>query len=92
MVVWSQELEFNEAFMKRLRALRDERDWTAEQMAIALGIPAANYRKYETRSMMPLYLLPRLAQIMDRDVEYLMTGRSSDRLRRSKKLITGTNG
>jgi transcriptional regulator with XRE-family HTH domain len=66
---------FNEALGARVAGLRKEKDWTAEQMAIALGIPAARYRKYEGRTPLPGYLIPRLAAITSRTVEYILTGR-----------------
>lgn len=93
MPVWNEELEFNEQFQARIRGMREAREWTAAQMATALGIPADNYRKYETRSMMPHYLLPRLAQIHDCDLEYLLTGKSSSGRKGPRRVVrTGTDG
>ena len=69
------EAAFNEAYRARLRALRDERGWTAEEMAGALGIPADRYRKYESRSPLPPYLIERVALVFDTGVEYIVTGR-----------------
>lgn len=83
---WITEADFNEAFVERVRALRDGKGWSAKTMAKALGIPAERYRKYENRSMMPLYLLERFAIITGCDLEYLLTG-AIERGRR-----TGTNG
>jgi transcriptional regulator with XRE-family HTH domain len=60
-----------------VREAREARGWTQAQMALALGIPAERYRKYETRSPLPLYLVERFALITGRDVVYLVTGKSS---------------
>jgi transcriptional regulator with XRE-family HTH domain len=57
--------------------LRDERGWSAEQMATALGIPADRYRKYESRSVLPPYLIEPLAIITGHDISYILTGRAA---------------
>lgn len=63
-------------FRKRLVALREEElDWTQEVMAEMLGIPWARYQKYETRDKFPLHLVPKLARLTHRDVEFIVTGR-----------------
>lgn len=71
----NEELLFNNSLCARIRALRDEKRWTAEQMAAALGIPAERYRKYEYRSPIPHYLIPRVALIFDRSIEWILTGK-----------------
>lgn len=73
------EFIFNQALCARVRALRDEKGWTAEQMATALGIPAERYRKYESRSPLPAYLMERFCLICDTDLSYLITGRKFQR-------------
>lgn len=73
----STQLQFNSAYCQRVKELREGKDWTSEQMAIALGIPAERYRKYESRSPMPPYLVERFALIVGKDVEYVLTGKSS---------------
>lgn len=72
----SREQEFNEKLCARVHRLRNERGWTAQQMATALGVPPDRYRKYEYRSPLPHYLLERFALIVGRDVEYLLTGKT----------------
>src|SRR5690348_6594971 len=67
--------EFNEALCQRLRMLREEKGWSQEEMATALGIPAERYRKYEARSPLPSYLFPQLALISGRDMTFIVTGR-----------------
>jgi transcriptional regulator with XRE-family HTH domain len=71
------ELKYNQALLDRVKRLRIERGMTAERMAIALDVPAERYRKYESRSPMPHYLIERFAAIVGRDVEYILTGRLS---------------
>lgn len=73
------EMLFNQAYCARLRALRTQRGWTAEQMATALGVPPDRYRKYEVRSPMPPYLIERFALIVGQDVHYLVTGKTERR-------------
>lgn len=79
MPVWGREQEFNESYVARVKRLREERGWTSEQMATALGIPAERYRKYEYRTPLPHYLVEQFAQIVERDISYILTGRRSDR-------------
>lgn len=91
---WLDEGEFNVRFCERIARLRSERGWTQQQMARAIGVPHERYKKYETRSPMPLYLLPRFAMQVDRDVEYLLTGKSHPQARRGPRTLvrTGTEG
>ena len=70
----NEELAFNNALMNRLRTWREEKNWTAAQMATALGIPADRYRKYETRSVLPPYLFERVCLICDASFENLILG------------------
>lgn len=75
MVAGNEELQFNEHLIARTHRLRNERGWTAQQMATALGIPAERYRKYEYRTPLPHYLLERFALIVGRDIEYVLLGK-----------------
>lgn len=77
MATSNAELTFNQELCARVRALRDAKDWSQEQMAIALGVPVERYRKYETRSPLPSYLMERFALITDCTVEHLLTGKST---------------
>lgn len=83
MAVWTREQEFNEAYIARVKRLREERGWTSEQMATALGLPPERYRKYEYRSPMPHYLVAQFAEIVDRDVSYVLTGKAAFRAKRA---------
>jgi transcriptional regulator with XRE-family HTH domain len=75
-----QKFQFDNAFCARVQELREGKGWVAEQMATALGIPVDRYRKYETRSPMPHYLIPQFAQVVDRSIEYVMTGKETKRV------------
>lgn len=82
MAVWTREQEFNEAYIARTKRLREDRGWTSEQMATALGVPAERYRKYEYRSLLPHYLIEQFATIVERDVSYILTGRAAPAAKR----------
>ena len=84
MAIWSNEQSFNEAFIARVHHLRESMNWTAAEMASALDIPAERYRKYESRSLLPHYLIEPFALIVGRDVEYVLTGKSS---RPARKMV-----
>lgn len=79
MPINNEEALFNEALCARTHELRNERGWTAAQMATALGVPPDRYRKYEYRSPMPAYLMERFALIVGCDLDYLLTGKASSR-------------
>lgn len=69
------ERAFHEAFRVRLKAIRDEVGWSQAQMADALGVPLANYKKYEIRSKFPPHLYERLALVTHRPLDYVVTGK-----------------
>lgn len=70
----NEELAFNEALTARVKRWREEKGWTAERMAIALGIPPERYRKYEYRTPLPPYLYQRFCIIHDAELEHLLLG------------------
>lgn len=85
----NEELLFNNALCARVKQFREEKGWTAAQMATALGIPADRYRKYETRSPIPAYLMERFCLIVDCDLENLLFGkprRRADRTAESRRI------
>lgn len=94
MSTWLEEAEFNDQLCARVQRLRKERDWSQQQMATAIGVPFERYKKYETRSPLPAYLVPRFAMIVDRSVAYILTGKDeyapAQRIRRLVR--TGTHG
>ena len=64
------------AYIKRIRQLRIARNMTQAEMAVALGIGVERYKKYETRSLMPPYMIPRFAAIVGRTAEFVVSGRN----------------
>lgn len=93
MAEWLDEAQFNDRLCARIQRLRVERDWTQGQMATAIGVPLERYKKYENRSPMPGYLVPRFAQIVDRTIAYIITGRDEIAARGPRRLVrTGTDG
>ena len=75
----NEELLFNEALITRVKRWREEKGWTAAQMATALGIPPDRYRKYETRTPLPTYLMERFCLITETDLENLILGKPRKR-------------
>ena len=73
------EAAFNADLIARTRALREARGWTQSKMATYLGIPLDRYKKYESRSPLPQYLIPRFADFVGRDIEYVLTGQEPRR-------------
>lgn len=73
------ERDYYDGFRERLVRLRQALNWSQAQMAEALNIPLANYKKYEVRSKFPLHLIDRLALVTHRDVEFIVTGRATVR-------------
>ncbi len=92
----NEEQAYNDALCDRVKKFRMERGWTAEQMAIALGIPPERYRKYEIRSPLPAYLMERFCLNANVELENLVLGKPRQRQQpavvASKKTRTGTDG
>lgn len=89
----SEEFVFNNALCERVKRFREETGMTAAQMAELLNVPADRYRKYETRSPLPHYLIAKFCQVVGWDLEHLLLGKPRERM---KPLIvarkTGTEG
>jgi transcriptional regulator with XRE-family HTH domain len=77
----SEEFIFNNGYCERVKRFRSETNMTAEQMAVLLKVPADRYRKYETRSPMPVYLIASFCQIVGCDLEHLILGKARDRMK-----------
>lgn len=69
--------EFNQAYRLRIRAAREAKGWGQEEMAGFMGVPYATYKKWETRSPMPLSYCEKFAALTGTDHYYLTTGRDS---------------
>ena len=91
----NEELRYNNALCERVKRFREERGWTAAQMATGLGIPPERYRKYENRSQLPAYLMVRFCMLTNVDLENLVAGKARQRQRPAtveKGAHTGTSG
>jgi len=69
------ETQFRHAFIKRIKEARMALGWTQRQMAEALNMPQDKYKQYETRSLLPHYLIVRFCLMARIDCEWLLTGR-----------------
>ena len=77
----SDEFIFNNGYCDRVKRFRGETNMSAEEMAKLLGIPPDRYRKYESRSPMPVYLIPAFCRIVGCDLEHLILGKPRERLK-----------
>ncbi len=77
----SEEFIFNNAYCERVKRFREETQMSAADMAELLGIPADRYRKYETRSPLPAYLIARFCKIVGCDLEHLVIGKPRERMK-----------
>ena len=58
---------------KRIRDLREDRDWNQTQVAKLLDMSQTGYSKYETgENDIPTAVLIRLAKIYDTSIDYLL--------------------
>ena len=71
--------KFEQAFCKRVQALRKAHGYSQSQMATMLGVPDERYKKYENRSPMPVYLIPRFALITGKPIAFVLTGKDDPR-------------
>lgn len=68
--------DFIRGLCSRIQLLRSARGFTQSQMAAAMGITLAAFKKYEQNTPMPAHLLERFSLIVGRDIDYLITGKS----------------
>lgn len=66
--------EFKRAFTGRVRRLRESLGWERKEFAKEMGVTPARWIKYETRTPLPHYLVPRFCRTFGVDVWYLFTG------------------
>jgi transcriptional regulator with XRE-family HTH domain len=74
MVRTREEHTFNEELRRRTRELREGRELQQQQIADLLGVDVETYKKYETRTPLPRYLIPRFARLVGASISFLMTG------------------
>jgi transcriptional regulator with XRE-family HTH domain len=77
----SDEFIFNNDYCGRVKRFREETNMSAAEMADLLDIPADRYRKYESRSPLPVYLVPKFCRIVGCDLEHLILGKARDRMK-----------
>lgn len=89
----SEEFIFNNGYCERVKRFREETNMSAADMATLLDIPADRYRKYESRSPMPVYLMAKFCRIVGCDLEHLVLGKAREK---TKPMLiarrTGTDG
>lgn len=62
------------AFIRRTQMARFDTDYTQKAIADLLGIEQDLYKTYETRSLIPHYLIPRFCAVCNISIHWLMTG------------------
>lgn len=74
----AQELAFIRAFQKRLVDARERRGCTQQVVATYLGLHISAYKKYENRStsLFPLFLIPKLGELLEQPHSYWFTGQT----------------
>jgi transcriptional regulator with XRE-family HTH domain len=60
--------EFAINFGAHMRQLREAKGMSQREVALAIGTKMEAYRKYETRSPLPLHLVPRVAGLFGVDI------------------------
>jgi hypothetical protein len=68
---------YKAGFLGRVKAARELRYSTQEEIAEVLGMPQPKYSKYETRSLMPHQLLPRFCKACGVTMEWLIAGKGA---------------
>jgi transcriptional regulator with XRE-family HTH domain len=59
----NEELFYNRGLLERTAKAREAKGWTQDIIARALGVPLERYKKYETRSTLPPYLIERFCRL-----------------------------
>ena len=67
---------YRKAFCQRLKAAREAAGYTQITFAKELGLERDTYAKYESRSLLPHHLIPRVCQLTGHDAWYMLTGQS----------------
>lgn len=71
--------KFYADFCQRLRRLREHQEWSQQQMAKLIGIPMANYQKYEQgKRRMPLDVVAAVSRVTGESMDVLLTGKLPD--------------
>ena len=79
--------QFRRIFANRIKRLREQRGLSQSDVALRLRIGLEAYKKAEQRGSLAVDLLLPLADILDVEVNYLLTGRDSPKPRPKKIAI-----
>jgi DNA-binding XRE family transcriptional regulator len=74
---------YEASFRERVKLARRYYSENAADMARALGVLPGTYVRYETRTMLPHYLIPQFCQLTGVEVEWLVSGPKVGRPARS---------
>lgn len=77
--------EEEQAIRDRMREARENLGLAQADVAQALQIHMETYRKYETRSALPISLIIPVCHALHMDVDYLLTGRRRATPRKTKR-------
>jgi len=71
----AREGPYRRAILARIKLLREAAGLSQEEMAEKLKVPLDRYRKYESRSPLPIYLIEPFAEIVGYSVTFIVTGK-----------------
>lgn len=77
---------YAKAFVRRVKVLREASGRTAEEVAKDLNVKLDTYYRYESKVVMPHFLIPRFLVSVDGDARYLL-GLSRDRSKARLKTV-----
>lgn len=80
--------EHKETFLARVKAARERRGHTQEEMAEVLGMKQTKYHKYESRSYLPHDLVPRFCLACGISIHWLYTGRNQSTSKEEVPIIS----
>jgi len=69
-----KQVRYEGQFQARVELARTAANYDRPGMAKALGVPLDRYTRYESRHMMPLYLIPKFCKLTSVAVSWLITG------------------
>lgn len=69
---------YRKAFRRRLKQIRQDAGYTQAEFARALDVPEKTYAKYESRSLLPTYLIPRICELTGHHAWFVLTGQSPE--------------
>ena len=71
--------KYKDDFLARMKMLRRKRGFKSyKEAGAAFGIPWETYAKYETRSLLPLHLVPKACEVFKCGPWFLITGEDDD--------------